>query len=135
MFNDHGGAMEKKKILIVDDEILILKSYKKHFETNGYIVRTAETAKKALEILKNEAFKVIFLDLMMPVIDGMALCREIRKELPESNIFAVTGFASEYELSACLNNGFDGYFRKPVLPKLLLEAADEVFAKGADATY
>ena len=119
--------MKKKKILIVEDEIKLLYIFKKSFEQKGYIVRTAETAEDALEILKHEEFKVMFLDLGLPGMDGLNLCREIRKDQPEAHIFAVTGLVSDYEFSTCLNASFDGYFRKPTNLKLLYQTAEEVF--------
>jgi len=121
--------MNKKKILIVDDEIKILNLFKKAFEKKGYAVHTAETAEEALEILKNENFKVMFLDLNLPGINGLDLCREIRKDRSDAHIFAITGYASKYEFSDCHEAGFDGYFIKPVNLKLLYEIAEEAFDK------
>ena len=116
-----------KKILVVDDEIQILNLFKKAFEKKGYIVRTSETAEQALEILKDEEFKVMFLDLNLPGISGLDLCREIRKDNPNAHISAVTGHASKFEFSDCREAGFDGYFTKPVNLKLLYEIAEEAF--------
>jgi len=119
--------MKMKKILIVEDEIKLLYILKKSFEQNGYMVRTAETAEDALEIVKHEEFKVMFLDLGLPGMNGLNLCREIRKDRPQAHIFAVTGMVSDYEFSNCFNAGFDGYFRKPMSWKLLYQTAEEVF--------
>jgi len=119
--------MNKKKIFIVDDEVPILKLLKKSFEIEGYAVDTAETAEAALEILKTEKFKVMFLDLLLPGMDGLDLCREIRKDDPKALIFAITGHASKFELNGCLDAGFDGYFLKPLNLKLLSEIVEEAF--------
>ncbi len=119
--------MNKKKILIVDDDIQILNLLEKAFERKGYSIHTAETGEQALEIMKNEEFKVMFLDLNLPGISGMDLCREIRKDNPNAHIFAVTGHASKFEFSECREAGFDGYFTKPVNLKLLYEVAEEAF--------
>jgi len=97
------------------------------FEIQGYAVETAETAEAALEILKTEKFKIMFLDLLLPGMDGLDLCREIRKDEPKALIFAITGHASKFELNGCLDAGFDGYFLKPLNLKLLSEIVEEAF--------
>lgn len=119
--------MNPKKIFIVDDEIAILKLLKQAFETQGYSVHTAESAEDALETLKTETFEVMFLDLLLPGMDGLDLCRAIRKDKPDALIYAITGHAAMYELNGCLNAGFDGYFLKPLNLKLLSEIVEEAF--------
>jgi len=115
----------KKKILVVDDEETIRDLYRQAFEIKGYTVFTAESAEKALEILKQEEFKVMFLDLMLPGMDGLELCREIRKRKIRARIFAVTGHPSVFEVADCRQAGFDGYFTKPISLLLLCETAEE----------
>ncbi len=116
-----------KKILVVDDEIQILNLFKKAFGKKGYSVHTAETGEQALEISKDEEFKVMFLDLNLPGISGLDLCREIRKDRSDAHIYAVTGHATKFEFSDCREAGFDGYFTKPVNLGLLCEIAKEAF--------
>ncbi len=123
------NIMNKKKIFIVDDETPILNLFKKWFEKKGYAIGTAETAEEALEILETEQFKVMFLDLLLPDMDGLDLCREIRKDEPDALIFAITGHASKFELTDCLNAGFDGYFLKPIDLELLHKTVEEALSK------
>ncbi len=125
--------MIEKKILVVDDEIAILKLFKKVLEMRGYVVSTAEDSEQALEILKNDASPLIFMDLHMPGMDGLELCRKIRSQNLTTNIFAVTGYASKYEFSACKNAGFNGYFTKPVDFNIIYETAEEIFDNLSDA--
>ena len=121
--------MNKNKIFIVDDETQILNLFKKSFEKKGYAICTAETAEEALEILETEQFKVMFLDLLLPGMNGMDLCCEIRKYETDAFIFAMTGHADQFELMDCLNIGFDGYFLKPINLKLLYDVVEEAFNK------
>ena len=95
----------------------------------GYNVVLAGSAEEALEIIKSEAFPVIFLDLNLPKMNGLDLCREITKLYPTSIIHAVTGFASVYELVDCREAGFDDYFAKPVSLRALIKAASEAMEK------
>ncbi len=117
------------KILIVDDEKAIRDMFKMVFTKAGYDVRTAESAEAALKLLKNENIHVMFLDLNMPGMNGIELCRKIRKDTPLALIHAVTGYASLFELSDCRGAGFDDYFYKPVNISVLLKAAQDAFAK------
>lgn len=117
------------KMLLVDDEQNILDVFSEAFNGQGYEVRTAMNAREALDILKNENIQVIFLDLMLPGMNGVDLCREIRKDHPLAQIFAVTAFASLFELADCREAGFDDYFTKPVNLKLLLKTAKDAFER------
>ncbi|MCP3940876.1 MAG: response regulator [Desulfobacteraceae bacterium] len=121
--------MKQKKILIVDDEIAILQLFEIAFLKAGYQVRTATNAELALELLKKEEIYVIFLDLNMPGMDGVHLCKKIKEDMPITVIYAMTGYASLFELADCRDAGFDDYFKKPINLELLQEAAEEGFKK------
>ncbi len=121
----------EKRILVVDDEPTILTLYTEAFERAGYRVTAAETAEQALEIVSNQAFWVFFLDLNLPGMSGVDLCRQIRKQYPMAIVYAVTGYASLFELTDCRDAGFEDYFTKPASISDLLEAADQAFKKLA----
>jgi CheY-like chemotaxis protein len=119
--------MVEKKILIIDDEEMICDIVGESFSKNGYVVRTAGSAEEGLEILKNEDFPVIFLDLNLPVMSGVEMCRHIRKTGSKAVIYAVTGYSSVYGIEACNKAGFNNFFIKPVKLNVLLKAAEEAF--------
>ena len=121
--------MLSRNILIVDDDNMVIDVFKKGFNKAGYTVRRAETAEEALAILEKESYPVMFLDLKLPKMSGMELCMIIREKYPISILFAVTGYASEFEFSACRRAGFDDYFIKPIDLKILFRAALEAFDK------
>ncbi len=121
--------MQKNTILVVDDEVSILTLMKQAFSRAGYEVRTADSAKAALEILEDEKIHVMFLDLNMPEMNGLELCRRIRKDMPMAIIIAMTGHASLFELADCREAGFDDYFIKPVSISTLVETAEKSFKK------
>lgn len=118
-----------KKILVVDDEETVLRLFKLAFTKAGYEPVIALSGEEALEILKEEKILVIFSDLNLPGINGLDLCREIKKNIPMAIIYAVTGYASLFQLSDCRDAGFDDYFKKPVRLPVLLEAAEDAFNK------
>ncbi|MBP6941454.1 MAG: response regulator [Syntrophorhabdaceae bacterium] len=121
--------MNEKKILIVDDEVAILDVLKEIFTMHGYQIVTAGSAEKALEILSNESIMVMFLDLKLPGMSGIDLCRQIRKDNQIAIIHALTGYVNVFGLLECRTAGFDDYFIKPANTKILLEAAESAFKK------
>jgi CheY-like chemotaxis protein len=121
--------MINKSILVVDDEPCIRLAYSKVFANAGYTVRAAESAEQALEIMRATPAEVLFLDLNLPAMNGVDLCRIVHKEWPWSVNIAVTGYASVFELVSCREAGFEDYYTKPVGSKELLAAAQESFNK------
>lgn len=117
------------KILIVDDEDSVRDAMKALFEDAGYEVVTAAGAHEALEILKSATIQIIFSDLMMPEMNGVELCREIRSFNPIACIFAMTGYRGLFDLVKCRSAGFDDYFQKPVALDLLVETANLAAAR------
>jgi len=121
--------MPDRYILVLDDELAILTALEKVFSRAGYTTFLAETAEEALGILEKENINVMFLDLNLPGMNGVELCRKIRKDRPIAVIHAVTGYASLFELSDCREAGFDDYFTKPANMEMLLTAAHNAFEK------
>jgi CheY-like chemotaxis protein len=121
--------MSGKKILVVDDEQMIRDVFAEALGRAGYLVQTAESAEEALEIMRKTPFWVLFLDLNLPGMNGVELCRQIRKDWAMAIAYAVTGYASLFEIHDCREAGFEDYFTKPVDLSVLLEAADHAFKK------
>jgi CheY-like chemotaxis protein len=119
----------KDKILVVDDEMSIRNLFEEVLSEAGYDVRLAENGELALDILKQEEIDVIFLDLRLFGMNGIELCRNIRKTNPVSMIYAITGWAALFEIEECREAGFDDYFTKPVSPETLSKAVEDAFEK------
>lgn len=124
--------MLSRNVLIVDDDNMVIDVFKKGFTKAGYTVRRATSAEEALAILDKEKYPVMLLDLKLPKMSGVELCQLIRNKYPLSILFAVTGYASQYEFGACRRAGFDDYFIKPVDLKILFRATLEAFDKVED---
>jgi DNA-binding response OmpR family regulator len=121
--------ISERKILFVDDEKPILMMLEKAFSKAGYTVKTADSAEAAMELLNHEPIHVMFLDLNLPGMNGPELCRKIKSERPMDIVYALTGYASLFELSECREAGFDDYFKKPADLKKLKMAAEIAFEK------
>lgn len=121
--------MSERKILIVDDEKAVISLLKQAFTRAGFAVVPAESAEGALALLEQEEIFVMFLDLNLPGMNGIDLCRRVKKDNPLSIVFAVTGYASLFELVNCREAGFDDYFKKPVDMKTLVKTAGDAFER------
>jgi CheY-like chemotaxis protein len=121
--------MNEKKILVVDDEVSILDMLKDAFSSAGYTVLTAESAENAIKIFRQESIMVMFLDLNLPGMSGLELCKLIRKQNQIGILYAFTGYSNFYGLLDCRAAGFDDFFVKPVKLDVLLKAAQEAFEK------
>jgi len=121
--------LDQHTILVVDDEESIRDMLKMVFVNKKFKVKTAESAEAALELLKDENIYIMFLDLNLPGMNGIELCKKIRKNIPFAMIHAITGYASLFELSDCREAGFDDYFTKPIKLSMLLKTAKDAVEK------
>lgn len=117
------------KILFVDDEKAQRDSMFKTLTKLGYDVEVAGSSEEALKNLEKKMFPLIIIDLAMPRIDGMELCRQIRKINARSVIYAMSGWIAKFETDKLEAVGFDGYLSKPVKIEVLKRAIEGAFAK------
>lgn len=110
-----SGAGVKRKILIVDDEAILVETIAYNLEQAGYEVATAADGASALEIVKREALDLILLDLMLPEIDGLEVCRQVRsgKNTATLPIIMLTAKNEEIDKVVGLEVGADDYMTKP----------------------
>lgn len=116
--------MKKKdiKILLVDDEPDILEIIGYNLTSEGYQVITAENGVEALKKAKKEKPHLIILDVMMPEMDGIEACEQIRKvpDLQDAIVTFLTARGEDYSQVAGFDAGADDYITKPIKPKVLV---------------
>lgn len=100
------------KILIVDDEKLLVKGIKFNFEQEGYQVETAYDGEEAVKLARDKSIDLIVLDLMLPKIDGLEVCRIVR-EFSNVPIIMLTAKADDMDKIMGLDYGADDYMTKP----------------------
>ena len=125
--------MEKKRILVVDDDEMILKSFKEILESRGYLVETAETGLEALEKSEVQHYDLALLDIKLPDIEGTELLVEMHEGTPRMMKVMVTGHASLKNAVESLNLGADAYLMKPVKPEELLRVVEEKLKEQEEA--
>ncbi|MBE9213902.1 response regulator [Plectonema cf. radiosum LEGE 06105] len=121
----------EKKILIVDDEAnirILMEQVLEKLEDEGVELLIAENGQEALEIIENQKPDLVFLDIMMPKMNGLDVCRTVKKELqiPDIYIIILTAKGQENDKEKGLEVGADLYMTKPFRPKAILEKSREV---------
>jgi DNA-binding NtrC family response regulator len=114
--------MSRPRIMVIDDESVIGKMIKLHFDQEGYDVETFLRAEPALSRIKEEKFDVVITDLKMKGIDGMEVLREIKTQFPETKVIMITAFASLDAAVEASRGKVDDFFSKPVKIKDLKES-------------
>lgn len=101
------------RILIVEDEYLIATSIKKGLEQEHFIVDVVRDGEKGFDLAMVEKYDLIILDLMLPVMDGLSVCKELRKNNIYTKILMLTAKSQTKEKVEGLNAGADDYLSKP----------------------
>ncbi len=121
----------EKKILIVDDEAhirMLIEQTLEELEDEGVEFLSAENGEQALELIEAEKPQLVFLDVMMPKLNGMEVCRRVKQELLLDKVFIVLLTAKGQELDRMKGQevGADVYMTKPFDPEMILAKAREV---------
>ena len=115
-----------KKILVVDDDEMVLIALRELLGFKGYETRAVPGGAEALDALQEEVFDLVILDIIMPGMDGYELCRKIRREeswrkLP---VVMLTAMSGEEDRKKGEEAGADLFLPKPVSPKMLLSLVE-----------
>ena len=120
-----------KKLLIVDDEAhirMLIEQTLEDLEDEGVELLFADNGEKALKIIQEEKPNLVFLDVMMPKMNGMEVCYKVKKELglDEVYIILLTAKGQEVDRQKGLEMGADRYMTKPFDPDEMLSVAEEI---------
>ncbi len=116
------------KLLIVDDEPLVVEELQEALEFEGYSVATAGTVDEALKVCDAAEFDLVITDLKMPGANGLELIRALRARRPKQNIFVLSGHGAESSRAEAMDLGAAACFAKPVDPDSLIENVEAVCA-------
>lgn len=128
--------MPKRSILIIDDEEDILELVRYNLTKEGYDVRTAVTGEEGLRVAKAEHPGLIILDLMLPGLDGLEVCRQLKRHpaLAEVPIIMLSAKGEEADVVSGLELGADDYVTKPFSPRILLARVKAALRKRRAVT-
>lgn len=117
--------MNKETVLVVDDVEIVFSAFKEELEKEGYEVDTALSGPEAVAKAKSKKYDVIYVDMVMPNMDGIQTCRSLKTESPDSRIVAMTGQIysglADKELEFIKAGGKIFYLYKPFMKGEILE--------------
>lgn len=117
-----------KRVLIVEDDESIADLERDYLEMDGYEVTCAATGTLGLKLAREQDYSIILLDVMLPEIDGFAICRELRRE-KDTPILFVTAKSSDIDKIRGLGLGADDYIEKPFSPSVLVARVNAHLAR------
>ena len=118
------------KILVVDDDAIVVKSCRRILEAEGFEVTTVPSADEALEKVKYYDFDLLLMDVKMPKHDGIFLMREIKKNWPDIPIIVMSGYPTPETIADVVGLGATQFISKPFRPDELIKCVRQVLQKG-----
>ncbi|MEM7626993.1 MAG: response regulator transcription factor [Planctomycetota bacterium] len=124
--------MDDTRILLVEDERDLLELLKYNLDREGYSVSTAETGEDGLKIVRTQPPDLILLDLMLPSMDGLEVCRSLkaRPDTASIPVIMLTAKGEESDIVAGLELGADDYITKPFSPRILMARIKAVLRRA-----
>ncbi len=110
---EQNSPPAKEKILIVDDDPLVLELLGISINAFGFDYVAANNGREAMEILEKQEFTIVITDMMMPEVDGMTLLVHIDKEYPNTRVIVVTGYTGTFSYMDVIRAGASDFISKP----------------------
>ncbi len=117
------------RILVVDDEDIVLESCQAVFELEGFEALLVPSADKALGAMKNNDFDLLLIDVKMPKKDGMYLMRKIKEQWPDIPIIVMSGYYTTETIQEAIRMGAATFIAKPFEPDELIKIVRQVIEK------
>ena len=124
---------ETASILIVDDNINLAKTMSYILKRKGYTVATAKDGKEAIEKIKENFFDIVFMDIKMPLMNGVEAFKKIKKIKPETTVIMMTAYAVEDLVQEALKEGAYGIIYKPLDIDIMVNLIRRVRGDGQGA--
>jgi len=122
-----------RKVLVVDDDPVVGKSFDRVLSGKGYAVITAGNAQEALSKLDAEDYDVVYTDIKMPGMSGLEMAEQVKEKRPWLPVVIVTGYGSPDNEARAEAAGVSGFLRKPLSPEMIEGSAQKAFSEK-DAT-
>lgn len=121
-----------RKLLVVDDDPVVGKSFDRVLSGKGYAVITARDGEEALRKLNAETYDAVFTDIKMPGMSGLEVAEQVKARQPWLPVVIVTGYGSEENEARAEAAGVAGFLRKPLSPEMIEGSAAKVCAAAAE---
>lgn len=114
-----------QKILVVDDDPIVAKSFDRVLSSKGYAVITASNGEDALRKMENEHYDVVFTDIKMPGMNGLEVAERVKASQPWLPVVIVTGYGSDAYEARAAAAGVSEFLRKPLSPEMIEASANK----------
>ena len=114
--------MDKRRILVIDDEAIVRVSCERMLRPEGYDVVVTPKGTDAIELLEREKFDLVLTDLKMPDMDGLEVLKHIKEKWPEIIVIIITGYGTISTAVQAIKMGAYEYIEKPFTPEDILNA-------------
>lgn len=118
-----------RKVLVVDDDPVVGKSFNRVLSGKGYAVITASTGQEALDKLDAEDYDVVFTDIKMPGMSGLDMAEQLKQRHPWLPVVIVTGYGSPDNEARAEAAGVSGFLRKPLSPEMIEGSAQKALSE------
>ncbi len=122
-----------RKILVVDDDPVVGKSFDRVLRAKGYAVITAADGEEALRKLATESYDAVFTDIKMPGMSGIEVAEKIKASKPWMPVVIVTGYSTEAYRTRAAELGVSEFLQKPLSPAMIEDSAEKATHHGAEA--
>ena len=109
----------KLQVLVIDDDVVVGRSFDRVLSDKGYEVKTALSGEEALETLDTSNFDVVFTDIKMPGMDGLEVTERIKAKCPWTPVVVITGYGTQANEVRASVLGASGFVRKPLTPEMI----------------
>jgi len=123
-YKDLHAQLDRRRILVIDDEPTVRESCIRIFHERGYDVETAASAKEGLERAMRGYFDCALIDLKLPDMDGMEIVRSTREKRSSMPVLIITGYGTDDSAAEATRLGVSAYLNKPFTPDELAEAVE-----------
>jgi len=118
-----------KKVLVVDDDPVVGRSFDRVLDGKGYAVIHAQDGEEALRKLASESYDVVFTDIRMPGMSGLDVAEQVKARQPWLPVVIVTGYGTEENEARAEAAGVAGFLRKPLSPEMIESSAEKALAE------
>lgn len=125
----------KAKILCVDDEDIILDSFRKILVLDGYNIDTVNSGAEAINLIKSNHYDFVFTDIKMPEMDGVEVAKIVKSVRPDIDVVIITGYATVETAVECMKYGAMDYVQKPFTENELLAFTKKALIKRQDRIF
>ncbi|MFI5020497.1 MAG: response regulator [Alphaproteobacteria bacterium] len=122
-----------RKVLVVDDDPVIGKSFDRVLTRKGYLVVSAENGQEALNKIAKEDYDAVFTDIKMPGMDGLEVAERVRAKRPWTPVVIITGYGTAENQARAEAAGVRGFLRKPLSPEMIEKSLDAAVATALAA--